>query len=86
MFSIGPFIREKNKMHLTEGILKVASRWTPPGKRKRGRPKTAWRRTVEMELNELGLTWGQAQALAKDKTRWRRDIVAAPCPTGGSKV
>ena len=39
-----------------------------------------------MELKELGLTWGQAQALAKDKTRWRRDIVAAPCPTGGSKV
>ena len=67
-------------------IPKVASRWTPPGKRKRGRPKTTWRRTVEMELKELGLTWGQAQALAKDKTRPIRDIVAAPCPTGGSRV
>ena len=68
------------------GIPKVGSRWTPPGKRKRGRPKTTWRRTVEMELKELGLTWGQAQALAKDKTRRRRDIVAAPYGTGGSRV
>ena len=58
-------------------IPKVVSRWTPPGEKKRGRPKTTWRRTVEMELKELGLTWGQVQALAKDKTRWRRDIVAA---------
>ena len=24
-------------------ILKVALRWTPPGKKKRGRPKTTWR-------------------------------------------
>ena len=68
------------------GIPKVGSRWTPPGKRKRGRPKTTWRRTVKMELKDLGLTWGQAQALAKDKTRRRRDIVAAPYGTGGSRV
>ena len=39
-----------------------------------------------MELKELRLKWGQAQALVKDKTLWRRDIVAAPCLTGGSRV
>ena len=71
---------------LQDQIPKVALKWTPPGKRKCGRPKTTWRKTVEMELKEFGLIWGQAQALANDKTWWRRDIVAAPCPTGGSRV
>ena len=44
-----------------------------------------WRNTVETELTEMGLSWGEAQAVAKDKTRWKRDIVAFPCPTGGNK-
>jgi len=68
-----------------ERMPKVALRWTPAGKRKRGRPKTTWRKTVETELSEMGLSWGEAQAIAKDKTRWKRDIVAAPYPTGGNK-
>ena len=38
-------------------------------------------KTVEMEQKQIGLKWGKAQALAKDKTQWRRDISAAPCPT-----
>ena len=36
-----------------ERIPKVALRWTPPGKRKRGRPKITWRKTVEAELKKL---------------------------------
>ena len=45
------------------------------------------RKTVETDLSEIGLSWGEVQAIAKDncKTRWKRDIVAAPCPTGGNK-
>ena len=31
----------------TDGIARVALHWTPEGKRKRGRPKITWRRTVE---------------------------------------
>jgi len=69
-----------------EGIPKVALRWTPTGKRKRGRLKATWRKTVETELSEMGLSWGEAQAFAKDKTRWkRRDIVASLCLTWGNK-
>ena len=45
----------------------------------------AWRKTVETEPSEMGLSWGEAQAIAKDKTQWKRDIVTAPCPTGGNK-
>ena len=64
-----------------ERIPKVALRWTPPGKRKRGRPKTTWRRTVMTELEEMGVTWGEAQAIAQDRPKWKQ-LVAALCPTG----
>jgi len=51
-----------------DSIPKVALRWTPPGKRKRGRPKMTWRQAVMAELKEKGLSWGEAQASAKDRT------------------
>jgi hypothetical protein len=40
-------------------ITRIALRWTPQGKRPRGRPKTTWRRTIESELKELDMTWGE---------------------------
>lgn len=60
-------------------IPKTALRWTPPGKRRRGRPKTTWRRTVMAELSEMGLSWGEAQYAAKDRSRWKQ-IIDALCP------
>ena len=65
-----------------DSIPKVALRWTPTGKRNRGRPKTTWRRTITTELSDMGLTMGEAQVIAQDRHRWRRDIVAL-CPTLG---
>ena len=32
------------------------------------------------ELEEMGLSWGEAQAAAKDRTQWRNTV--ALCPTG----
>ena len=57
---------------------KVALRWTPQGKRARGRPKTTWRRTIEAELKELGMTWGEAEVKAKNRVEWR-NLVATLC-------
>ena len=37
-----------------KAIPKVAMRWTPAGKRKRGRPKMTWPRSVEKEMTEAG--------------------------------
>ena len=37
--------------------------------------------TVMAELREMGLSWGEAQASAKDRILWRK-IVVALCPTG----
>ena len=38
-------------------------------------------KTVMTELQEIGLSWGEAQTAAKDRTLWR-NIVVALCPTG----
>ena len=35
---------------------RVALRWTPDGRRGRGRPKETWRRTVEAEMKQQGWT------------------------------
>ena len=60
-------------------IRETALIWTPPGKRKSGRPKTTWRMTVEAELAMMNLTWGQAQYIAKDRSRWK-ELTVALCP------
>ena len=57
-------------------IPKVALHWTPPGKRKPGRPKTTWRRTVMSELSEVKLTWGEAQHAAQNRAKWKEIVVA----------
>ena len=42
-------------------------------------------RMMITELSEMEFSWREAQAIAKDKTRWKSDSVAAPFPTGGDK-
>ena len=59
-------------------LARVALRLTPQGKRKRGRPKITWRRSVEAELRDAGLTWETARKQAKDRQKWR-SLVEAPC-------
>ena len=65
-----------------QNITRVALHWTPEGRRKRGRPKTTWRRTVEGELKKLKHSWGTAQKLAQDRQKWRT-FVAALHANGG---
>ncbi|XP_078352437.1 uncharacterized protein LOC144637177 [Oculina patagonica] len=51
---------------------RVALTRTPEGKRKRGRPKISWRRTVEGERKDLGWTsWNEVEQRAKDRDGWR---------------
>ena len=57
-------------------------RWTPLGRRKPGRPKTTWQKTVMAELQDMGLSWGEVQAAAKGGTLWSNIVTVAPCPTG----
>ena len=55
----------------------TAMTWAPEGKRRRGRPKTTWRRTVEKERDEAGWTsWAEARTSAADRVKWRRSVEA----------
>ncbi|KAI8483834.1 hypothetical protein Bbelb_383610 [Branchiostoma belcheri] len=46
--------------------------WKPEGKRKRGRPKLTWRRTLQKDLESRGITLKDAESLAEDRAEWRR--------------
>ena len=50
--------------------------WTPERKRKRGRPKTTWRRTVEAEMKKINHNWGTIQRLASDRQGWKSFVAA----------
>ncbi|KAL9986785.1 hypothetical protein ACROYT_G000981 [Oculina patagonica] len=56
---IGHILRRNRNSHTN-----IALSWIPEGKRRRGKPKTTWRRTVERERNSAGWrTWGEAELL-----------------------
>lgn len=59
---------------------RIALKWTPDGKRPRGRPKETWRRTMDREREEQGWTWGYLQKTAQDRPQWRA-LVEALCTT-----
>ena len=51
----------------------IAMTWTPEGKRRRGRPKTTWRRTVEKERAEASeagwRSWEEAKTIAASRDK-----------------
>lgn len=53
---------------------KKCLKWHPPGKRSKGRPKATWRRSIESELKEMGMTWGEAAKHAHDRKTWRQTV------------
>ena len=55
----------------TSSITRIALRWTPQGKRNRGRPRETWRRTIEKELKSQNLTLQTAPQAAADRDAWR---------------
>ena len=51
---------------------RVALKWAPEGKRKKGRPKETWRRTVEKERMAMGFnSWVEAGLAAANRVSWR---------------
>ncbi|XP_041376761.1 uncharacterized protein LOC121389226 [Gigantopelta aegis] len=66
-------------------ITRTAVRWTPEMKTKRGRPKTTWRRTVEIEMKETGQSSGTIERLARDRLAWRNFVAAINATRHGRK-
>jgi len=54
---------------LPAALTQVTLRWTPDGRRKRGR--LTWRRTAGKEMKENSWTWGHLEGQAADRSQWR---------------
>jgi hypothetical protein len=57
-------------------IARQALEWNPQGRRKVGRPRMTWRRSVIMEAKARGKSWREVKALAGNKVRWRSFVDA----------
>ena len=64
---------------------RIALTWTPEGRRKRGRPKETWRRTVEREKRgEFGFKGcTEAGSCVKDREAWRERKALFPSEEKG---
>ena len=71
---LGHVLRMPREHHC---VTALTCTWTPMGKRKVGRPKTTWRRTVEKERTKAGWkSWEEVRAMAKDRDKWRKSSAA----------
>jgi hypothetical protein len=67
-----------------ERIMKQAMDWTPIGwRRRRGRSRKIWRDMVMQDLEDGGMTWEVARAVAEDRVTWRSCV--ARCTTSAWK-
>ena len=62
-----------------EAIERETLDWNPQGKRRRGRPRHTWRRTVHSEALAKGKSWSEVKRMAGNGTRWQC-FVDAQCP------
>ena len=61
----------------TLSIPRTALRWTPQGRRDRGRPKETWRRTIDKDLKARGLTINTATKIAEDRAKLKSLAIAS---------
>jgi hypothetical protein len=59
-------------------LTRQALEWNPQGKRRRGRPKNTWQRTMLEEAKEINKTWAEIKAEAKNRVRCKI-LVEALC-------
>ena len=65
-----------------DNIARRTLQWNPQGQRNRGRPKNTWRRGVDQEIKEAGVTWGSLEAAAEDRAK-RKQFVGGLSSTSG---
>ena len=69
---IGHVLRMQNNCYC-----QTAMSWVPEGRRKAGRPRTTWRRTIEKERKQLRWgSWSQAKPIARNNADWREFTAA----------
>jgi hypothetical protein len=68
-----------------ESVGQASLFYNPGGTRRRGRPCLTIARAYTADLQNIGLTWEEAERLAQDRSAWR-DLVATTCSTMGANV
>ena len=66
-------------------VTRQALDWNPQGKRRVGRPKQTWRRSIDAELKEAGKTWTELRKIAPNRVRWK-GVVVALCSSGNQEA
>jgi hypothetical protein len=64
-------------------VTRQSLEWNPQGKRKRGRPRQTWRRSLGCELQAVGMTWEGAKRNAEDRRQWKATVEALCSTRGG---
>ena len=55
----------------------TAMTWAPEGNRRRGRPKTTWRCTVEKERKKAGQeSWDEVRTITANREKWKVSVKA----------
>lgn len=62
-------------------IARQALEWDTNGVRKRGRPRTTWKRTIKNEIKSIDKTWAEIKETAHNRREWR-GLVDALCSQG----
>ena len=62
----------------THNVTRQALNWNPQGKRKVGRPRQTWRRSIVKEAGVAGMTWAEVERTSQNRVRWR-SVVGALC-------
>ena len=70
---IGHTLRKPNTT-----IIRQAIQWNPQGKRKRGRPRSTWRRDTLAEMERRGYGWKQLERDALNRSKWKT-VVGGLC-------
>jgi hypothetical protein len=63
-------------------VNRTALEWNLQGSRRRGRPNSTWRRSVQMEAKAVGLNCNGVKVAAKNKVRWWRVMDATMLQIG----
>jgi len=65
-----------------ENITRQSLQSNPQGRRKKGRPRTTWRRCMEEDMKRGGHSWRGLQKHAEDRDGWRAVICGLYPDTG----
>ena len=55
---------------------RLSLEWNSQGVRRKGRPKKSWRRTIQQEYEDLGMSWDEVKQTAKNRVRWKAAVEA----------